>query len=163
MHQNVFGILNLYTKKKLYLKKQTQKPMKNIFFTLILVATASVSFAQASLSKSSANQASTATRDSEVESKSKSGNILLVTINELKESEKITVKTHGKLNIENFEIKTSEDKMRAYESVDALKIIQKTVTFTEFFSEISGKFNIESHQVVSLEKTFRHYFVLSAK
>lgn len=135
--------------------------MKSIFFTLILITIATVSFAQASLSKTSSNQEVTATRDSEFESKS--GNIILVTINELKESEKITVKTHGKLNIENFEIKTSEDKMRAYESVDALKKIQETVTFTEFFSEISGKFVVESHQVVSLEKTFKHYFVLSAK
>lgn len=130
---------------------------------MILVAITSVSFAQASLSKTSSNQAAVTNQDSEVESKSKSGNIILVTINELKESEKITVKTHGKLNIENFEIKTSEDKMRAYESVDALKKIQETVTFTEFFSEISGKFVVESHQVVSLEKTFKHYFVLSAK
>jgi hypothetical protein len=57
-------------------------------------------------------------------------------------------------------IKTSEDKMKLRFGLEALERLNDATSFLEVISISSGNFLLESHETLSTDKEFIHYFIL---
>lgn len=56
-------------------------------------------------------------------------------------------------------IKTTEDKMKARYGIEALERLNDATSFLEVISISSGNFLLESHETLSTDKEFIHYFI----
>jgi hypothetical protein len=132
--------------------------MKKISLFLFMIVAIGFVSAQTSLSKNNSQQQINEVK--EIYNPNKQTIMLIVT--EIKDSEKISLKTYGTIDFENVKINTTEDKIKLVSGMDSIKKLSEISTFDQLFQLISASsFNVESHQVLTTEKGVKHYFILS--